>query len=176
MRVCSEGKVKLGASKLFAVLVVQTALLLFLGYRIMILETRAPEAQTQPINNNPVATPINSNADTSYNAASRAETRQIIREEIDAVEGRLLEAIEQSGAVRSKALTSRPRKLDGRETAQINTMVENQINSFVAQGDASQAEMAELEQMIAKLPPSERIKAMGQLSKAVNNGQLDVRF
>lgn len=174
MCVCSEGKVNLGASKLFVVLVVQSALLLFLGYRILILETRPAElvnSNSTPVTLQPHTT------DTAFsNSPTRAETRQIIREEMDALEGRLLDAIDEAGLAREVKPNQQTRRIGKNEVAQMNTAVENQINSFMSQGSASQAEMAKLEQMIARLPPGERIKAMGALNKAVNSGRLDVKF
>ena len=170
-------------SKLHVLLALQTALLLFLGYRVMTLEARtgalaakivAEMAAGQSGTSAAMSTPYaNTNvAPTS----SHAETRLIIREEFDALAEHLLLAIGEQSANTNWLGKPQARILNADEKTQMSATIKNTISDYSARGSASQSEMAALEIMIAKLPPRERIKAMGQLNKAMNNGQLNVKF
>lgn len=170
-------------SKLHMVLALQTALLLFLGYRVMTLEGRtgalaakimAEMASRQSGTSAAISTPYISTGTTS--TSSHAETRLIIREEFDALSEHLLLAIGERSTNTNWPGKPQARILSADEKAQMNATVETTISDYSARGTASQSEMAALEIMIAKLPPRERIKAMGQLNKVINSGQLNTRF
>lgn len=115
----------------------------------------------------------------ALNVASREEIRGIIQEEIDVLGERLLEAIGNTqilvGGNRAQRQPRQPR-MTADDAAKLNGTIGHQINSFVSQGAASQAEMAQLELMIARLPNTERLQALRTLNKAVNSGKFDVKF
>ncbi len=165
------------------VLALQTALLLFLGYRMVTLEDRtgalaakivAEMAAGQNGTSAVISTPYVSTGIAP--ASGHAETRLIIREEFDALAEHLLLAIGEQSANTNWPGKPQARTLSAEEKDQIGATIENKISDYSARGTATQSEMAALEIMIAKLPPRERIKAMGQLNKAMNSGQLNTRF
>lgn len=171
----------MGATRiLLAVLAAQTALILYLTVRSISIEARIGElaeavaisrAETPPHARNDGAGERSSTSPTpAANSASPDEIRAIVRNEMDALAWRILNNQESP---RPAPIRPAPKPSD---VAALNAAIASELNSFLANGRATPGEMHALQQKIARLPPGEREKALGELTKAMNDGRLDARF
>lgn len=168
-----------------ALLAAQTALIVFLTAQLSSLNARVGDLAAESAAASNAAQKDKAGAEnaaaaqrsfaaltTGSGAASRDDVRAIVHEEIEALAKRI--AAQQS-QTRADADHSSP-VANSRETAALNAAVSRELSNFISSGRASPAEMAALQQKIARLPPSDREKALNQLTKAINEGRLDARL
>ncbi len=166
-----------GANKsIFIILGLQTALLLFLSYRVISLDQQV----NQPVNTASSTTstsytppPVISSASRANEFVRRDDIRAVMREEMDAIADKIIEALDDRPQEEAQMLAT---AMDPRELAGLKASVSGQINSFFGQGIITPTQLGALEQSISRLPPRERIKALGELNRAINNGQIEARF
>ncbi len=160
---------------IFIILGLQTALLLFLSYHVISLDQQvnqrvgaAPSTSTSY-----TPPPVISSATRADEFVRRDDIRAVVREEMDAVADKIIEAMDDRPQVSAQLPET---TMDPREVAGLRAEVSGHINSFSGQGIITPSELAALEQSIGRLPPRERIKALMELNRAINNGQIEARF
>lgn len=163
-------------------LVLQSALLVFLSFKVITLERQAHAPTAELINADPKsnipnyilpAQSVNSTA-----SLKPEDIRFIVREEMQAFTSQIVEAVESRPNNHSTYTdTQVPAAImDPRDVLAAKATVTAQINSYSGQGLISPIELSKLEQNIARLPPGERIKAFKELNRAINNGSVEARF
>lgn len=162
---------------LFFLLAVQTALIIFLSYRVIDMEDRYAAFTDERIKkiisaSRPISTPVIT--PTNSMPFDVAEIRQMLREEITLAAEQISADAIKSSDVRAPATETRVR--DAREINELRLSVGGEINRLAAAGQASQIEMDSLLQKVAFLPPSEREKALGEINRKINQGQISTQF
>jgi hypothetical protein len=169
----------LGVKKpIIIILALQTALLLFVSYRVILLESRAlssvAAADIAPSSANANTPPtITTPRFRSEEFVRRDDIRAVVREEMDAVADKIIAAMDERPPAAQPV--SAP-VMDPRELVGLKAAISGQISSFYGQGIITPTQLGALEQSISRLPPHERIKALGELNRAINNGQIEARF
>ena len=158
---------------LWAVILFQCSLLILLTLRLSSIE--AGIASNAPViaeeNSNAYASPGMTSA--VVGALDKNDIRMIVRSELIAVMDRL-DTLENVQLSASAPTTNAPRiELSEEEAAQRLNEFNTTFNNAVASGAVSAAQIADIEQKIARLPPSERKRALSMLSRALTDGSID---
>ncbi len=170
------------STMILAMLALQTCLIIFLTFRVSSVKSEVDElailaaitdAQLEQANTVPAAlvTSPGPSVVSSSAGAGSDEIREIVREELAAVTEQFSLASATTTADRPSAQMQNPR-----EVQQLRSNFQNELQTYLSQGTMSAGEFASLEGRIAQLPSGERERALGELSKAINQGRLDARF
>ena len=162
---------------IFMVLVVQTALVVWLAIKLVGLQSdvakfsvyQTPtDTSSHHVSVRPAPLPL------AQNGLNAAEVRAIIRSELDAFAVDILSS-EQKLADNSREMAPIP-KPDPAELARLQAEVNGQLDLLHSGVVPSQTELARLEQSLSRLPPGQREEAVKRMFKAVNQGKVDITF
>ncbi len=168
---------------ILAMLALQTFLIIFLTFRVDSVRSEVDElAATAAINGAQLeqaktlgAAAVPSPQTRAFNTPAGADAdaiRIIVREELAAA----TEQLSLAAAATSNTTRQPERVQNPREVQQLRSNFQNELQTYLAQGSMTAGELASLEGRIAQLPPGERKRALGELSKAINEGRLEARF
>lgn len=104
---------------------------------------------------------------------SAEDVRHVVRAELALFAAAFESEGNQRGPTSQTQYTQSAVQPDPAETARQVTDVDTAMAGFMFRGRASSAEMADLQAMIARLPPPERDRALLQLNRAMNSGAID---
>ena len=156
----------------------QAMLVTLVGARVMAIDSRTDRIEEQLFSaiQRPGATnaaapnsqSVTANADTTRFSSGLTpdDIRSIIREE-------LAEASAQNTTDQKAPQRSIENSLSVSETADRTLEFDRTINRYIALGAISPGQMADLQNQIARLPPTQRSAALSRLSKAMNEGLLE---
>ncbi|MEZ5921656.1 MAG: hypothetical protein R3C60_09935 [Parvularculaceae bacterium] len=152
---------------------VQTALVVLLFFKLSHVEGELADMRFAAAHADEISQPAPAGV-AAYGGAeiSRSEVREIIRDELLPVKA-ALSNLGRDGGAAAAAVSAPPRTA---ETDRIYDDFKQEMRRLVAQGTASEAEMAALQAKVAKLPQSQRNAALLEMSKAMSNGSLDATF
>lgn len=151
----------------------QTGLLLILFGKIVLLEDEATvqrDADPRTMMSNPLYRTSSDTRLTSASYPDEDQLRKIVREELAAQLGTLSGTVTQENAVS----VSRPR--DEVEDQKQKELVAQQLSYHKSVGHISDSDMQKLQVEIARLDEAGRREMLGELSRAINSGQLDGRL
>ena len=160
----------------------QTLLILFLVFQNSSLITKLQDLSDKTnttIQNRSLSTPVpdNRNVDNSefyqaYNPPTITEIRAVIAEE--------LQNIESNGALQANNIETNSTYIDPElsqdKIEQMSADVSEMIIALHGQDLVESSAIASIEQAIVKLPPVERIRALQELFRAVNTGQINTKL
>lgn len=156
-----------GAQWLAPLALAQTLALVFLGYSVSDLGAKTDRlARVAALN---AALPAAPAATTQFAAASPAEVRNIVREEIARLGGQPAEIAQNQGAAQLPALTQ------AAPAASLGE-VRRDLEAHIARGRMTSVEVEQFLTRAAELPPAERERMMRKFQAAINSGKLDARL
>ena len=101
------------------------------------------------------------------------EIRQVIREELAALDERQLQPSYQA-SVSAAPVPSNPPHSE--ETDMLAKQLGQDLDYYVSKGSISEAEMAEFQQKMARLPAEQRAQMRRKLTKAISAGDVQGRL
>lgn len=110
----------------------------------------------------------------AFSGLEAAELRSILRSELDAFAVDVLSG-EQKPATNTREI-SKAAETDPVELARLQAEVRGQLDLLHSGAVPTQAELARLEQNIARLPPGQREDAVKRMFNSVNQGKVDITF
>lgn len=166
-----------------SLLFVQMVVLIWLAIKLASLEQSVAQLSpdiTVPDNNiiaeQAVPVPVSSIPDTSLSPGQgtldAAQVQAIIRTELERFDFQ-----DQSQTQLAQSVDTRPAPIaDPRNVANLKSIVDGQLDLFTSGVVPTHGEIAQLEQNIARLPAAERAKALQRMVRAINQGDLKIRF
>ncbi|MEL7488788.1 MAG: hypothetical protein AAGJ87_16435, partial [Pseudomonadota bacterium] len=143
-------------------LLVQSALLIFLSARVIAIDARSANTAANvnamnirladgSVNN---ATPPSRPVD---EAAIAAAVKAAIREELDALGDRAVAPVESASASAVDVIRSdeTPPPYDPQAVEDVVAVLRNDLGLYIGKGEISETEMAEYQRKLARLPPTE---------------------
>jgi len=116
--------------------------------------------------------PGDADSNQTTDVLSAEQVRRIVREELRAQIG----VLASSAGTTDPDLTMAPDPYDEIDYQQQYELVDQELEFFINQGTISGAEMAALQQEIAKLDAEGRTEMLRRLVQALNSGELDGRL
>ena len=159
---------------LIAISILQAILLAIVAFRVNDMDTRTGAIEAAIRTNSAALLPAaNPTEMPSVAGPSAVQIREIIREE--------LAANDQNGLVTKNeaSVPSSTNVIDTRgaeEVTQLTLEIQQDLNFYKGQGRIDDAQMAQLQLKIAKLPPEERREALTKLTKLLNSGNVEARL
>lgn len=161
---------------LLALSVFQALLLALIGLRVLAVDSRTDELSEKIASISAGAPAPGPSRTAAFSEAPAQagpgadEIRQIIREEIAAL------SPQDGEPAPARRAEPAPRNYSSADVQFMKEQIRQDIADYSRQGSMGEAEMADLQLKIARLPPDERKEMMSQLVRAVNSGELDARF
>lgn len=165
---------------LVAIAVVQTALIAVLVFKIAATETKV-EALTAALTSADAGGEVAlAPGEPREKIADEEAIAALIQSEFAALRKELAPSTAEPRDVAAAPQESTQRSFQPPATqAEIvaaRAAFERSLNTYVARGRIGANEMADLETQIANMPPEERARAIGVLSRAINRGGVDVHL
>ena len=157
---------------LIAISILQATLLAIVAFRMNDLDVRTGKVEAA-IRANAVAALDDNSGLTA--GPSAGEIRSIIREELAGIDRQAPADLALSEAS-NKSIAARANGPSAEEVARLQMDVQRDLDFYVGQGAMSDAQMAQLQQKIARLPAEERREALTKLTKLLNSGDFDARL
>ena len=159
---------------LIAISILQAILLAIVAFRVNDVDARTGAIEAAVRANAGVpATVSDSGEKPLVTGPSAAQIRSIIREELAAIDQNSIDANNEISAAQP------PSVADMRSTEEITQLtleVQQDLDFYSGQGRIDDAQMAQLQMKIAKLPAEERREALTKLTKLLNSGSVDARL
>ena len=165
--------------------IVQAFALLFFGVRVMEVDARTDKiaalvqtsAAPTKLTAMGASNPYERDSTTIQGGPSLDDIRLVVREELSAInESRPASAQRTAPGQSVQTASTEAGALSPAESVFLKEETLRDIDSYVALGAISPAEMANLQIKIARLPPSDRREMLTRLTKAMNSGDLQGEF